>query len=659
MKAGPHRAATFALRAARAGTPILAAAVCVLSLFGPVDEARAQQEASRTEHVVQKGETLSAIARKYGLDYRDLAKWNGISNPASLKVGQRLRLSAAKEGSVSEAPAAAPAPAPRRTQGAASAPGSASSPVSEAAAKAAPAEAAQAQQLQRLRSTTSELIVLLLQQGMITREKAETLMQDAGLGALPETAVSAPRSAPRASTAEGSAQAQPGPSVQDAQAAAVEPGVVRVPYIPEVVKNQIRDQLREEVIAQAKSERWAEPGTLPEWLDRISFDADLRFRYQDNLYASGNAPALLYNASTGSTLSNTTENETFYRVRARLGVNGKISDEWLGRFSITTGNGLNPISLNQSLANYFSGFGAQIDQAYLQYTPRDWASVWLGRMPKPYVSTEMIWWDDLNFDGVAARFKPRLNESLIGLLNVGGYLIQNTGSSPQTPNPETKYLLGAQAGAAWDITRKTRFNLATAYYDFRHIEGIPNPTLNSQIYNWTAPQFRQKGNSVFNIDNDGDATTNLFALASKFQVLDVTGSLDLAQFEPYVVRLGGAYVKNIGFDRGEIRNRTGLDIEPRTTGYQASILFGNAEVKLRNDWNVFAIYRRLGRDAVLDAFNDPDFYLGGTNYKGYQLGVRYAFADRAWVRLRWMSADELDGPPLGIDVLQLDVNARF
>jgi hypothetical protein len=278
-------------------------------------------------------------------------------------------------------------------------------------------------------------------------------------------------------------------------------------------------------------------------------------------------------------------------------------------------------------------------------------------MPRPYLSTEIIWWDDLNFDGLAGTLRPRLTDSVTGLVTLGGYLIQNSSSSSVTPDPKAKYLLGAQLGGTWDATTSTRVNLAAAYYDFENVQGIRNPTLGSQIYDWTAPQFRQKGNSVFNIDNDGNPTTNLFALASKFKVIDLTGTVDLAQLDPYVVRLGGAYLKNIGFDRAEIRARTGLDLDAETTGYEASVLFGKPEIKASHDWHAFAIYRRIGRDAVMDAFNDPDFYLGGTNYKGYQLGLRYGFTDRAWVR--WMSGDAISGPPLSIDVLQFDVNARF
>jgi len=43
--------------------------------------------------VVRAGETLYSIARRYGLDYRDIARWNGIGADYLIHVGERLRLS--------------------------------------------------------------------------------------------------------------------------------------------------------------------------------------------------------------------------------------------------------------------------------------------------------------------------------------------------------------------------------------------------------------------------------------------------------------------------------------------------------------------------------------------------------------------------------------
>lgn len=43
-------------------------------------------------HVVRSGETLYGIATRYGLDYRELARWNRLGDGALIYPGQRLRL---------------------------------------------------------------------------------------------------------------------------------------------------------------------------------------------------------------------------------------------------------------------------------------------------------------------------------------------------------------------------------------------------------------------------------------------------------------------------------------------------------------------------------------------------------------------------------------
>ena len=45
---------------------------------------------SMLPHVVQAGDTLSAIAKKYNVTLEQLMKWNNIKNPDILTIGQRL-----------------------------------------------------------------------------------------------------------------------------------------------------------------------------------------------------------------------------------------------------------------------------------------------------------------------------------------------------------------------------------------------------------------------------------------------------------------------------------------------------------------------------------------------------------------------------------------
>ena len=62
-------------------------------------------------HTVKRGETLVGIALQYGLDYRELAAWNNITNPNVLAVGQVLVIGA-PVGSKPYAPVTTPLAAP-------------------------------------------------------------------------------------------------------------------------------------------------------------------------------------------------------------------------------------------------------------------------------------------------------------------------------------------------------------------------------------------------------------------------------------------------------------------------------------------------------------------------------------------------------------------
>src|SRR5574340_1031760 len=43
-------------------------------------------------HIVQKGDTLYSIAFVNGVDYRDVADWNDLADPAAIRIGQALQL---------------------------------------------------------------------------------------------------------------------------------------------------------------------------------------------------------------------------------------------------------------------------------------------------------------------------------------------------------------------------------------------------------------------------------------------------------------------------------------------------------------------------------------------------------------------------------------
>jgi hypothetical protein len=74
---------------------------------------------------------------------------------------------------------------------------------------------------------------------------------------------------------------------------------------------------------------------------------------------------------------------------------------------------------------------------------------------------------------------------------------------------------------------------------------------------------------------------------------------------------------------------------------------------------VFFGYKRVERDAVLDAFTDSDLHGGGTDAKGYTLGGSWGLGRNTTLTGRWLSADSISGAPLALDTLQVDLLLRF
>ena len=82
----------------------------------PVSRAAPSPIPSGAVHVVRAGETLYGVSFRFGLRYQDVATWNGIGDPYTIEIGQRLRLrppgsiSAPRPGNTGSASASPPRP---------------------------------------------------------------------------------------------------------------------------------------------------------------------------------------------------------------------------------------------------------------------------------------------------------------------------------------------------------------------------------------------------------------------------------------------------------------------------------------------------------------------------------------------------------------------
>jgi lipoprotein NlpD len=48
-------------------------------------------------YIVQKGDTLYGIALEHGFDYKEVAEWNGIASPYTIRIGQQLKFNASPQ----------------------------------------------------------------------------------------------------------------------------------------------------------------------------------------------------------------------------------------------------------------------------------------------------------------------------------------------------------------------------------------------------------------------------------------------------------------------------------------------------------------------------------------------------------------------------------
>lgn len=551
-------------------------------------------------------------------------------------------------------------------------------------------------------NATVNLINLLVKQGTLSEDQAAALIKQAD----DEAYVARQATRDATTKAEGAEKA-----AATATDAVSPPGTKRVTYVPEIVKKQLRDEIRAEVMAKAEKENWVSPGKYPEWAQRIRFYGDIRARYEGDHFPAGNGPLENYNAiNTGSPFLedngnainpyfpptyNTTQDRNRFRFRARLGADVDLFDGFTAGMRIATGENNSPVSTNQTFGangGDFSKYNLWLDRAFIKYQPvQDFVGS-VGRFDNPFWSpTDLVWYRELGFDGFAIQAKHEVDEGFTPFFVGGAFPIFNTDlnaglntadlNGPIKSPSRDRWLFGTQAGFGARFDPETNFTLAVAYYDFANLRGklsssclvaSASDTCDTDLLR---PLFAQKGNTYMRLRNIPTVTTPVttlnyqyYGLASDFRPVVASAQLDFAQFNPIHVTLDAEYVWNTAFNRASVAAvavnnfaplRDGGGFNGGNQGWLARLTVGNKDVKHLWDWNAHVGYKYLESDAMVDAFVDSDFGLGGTNLKGYFVGGNVGLGENVWATMRWMSANNIAGLPYAVDIVQLDLNARF
>jgi hypothetical protein len=275
-------------------------------------------------------------------------------------------------------------------------------------------------------------------------------------------------------------------------------------------------------------------------------------------------------------------------LRARLRAAYQLSNWLTLGGQIATGDPDDPNSSDITLSNFDDDLQVSLDQAYARLNLGD-LTVHAGKIPQPFVRTELVWDGDVSPQGLSAAYRKALPGG--GAVKATGlyFLVDEAVAGPNSDMAGFQFGFETTAKASW------RLELAAAYYDY---------SLRSMAGGDTG-DFRSN-----RLRGDGRYLSD-FNLADAIAAITYNGL-----GERWPVRLVGDYVKNLGA-------RSGGD-----AGFGIDLIAGRGS--RRGDWRFSYGYAEAGVDAVLAAFSQDNTNIG-TNYLQHMIALDYALKDNIYL----------------------------
>lgn len=297
---------------------------------------------------------------------------------------------------------------------------------------------------------------------------------------------------------------------------------------------------------------------------KLTLNGDVRLRYEANFDVPG-----ARNRDRGVLRA---------RLRGAYAVNKWLS---LGG-QIATGDNDDPNSTDITLGNFDDDLTASLDQAWVRGAFGH-LTLTGGKIPQPFVRTELVWDGDVSPQGLSATYKLDLGGGTSAKVNALYFLVDEAAGG------QDSRMTGGQLQLETATNRPVRFELAAGYYDYRLLSLVGGDT--------------------------GDFRTNRFAggrYLSDFDLLDLIGAVQLNSLgERWPVRIVGNYVHNFGATTDE------------DTGFGVDLLVGRGSKV--GDWRFGYGYAEAGVDAILTAFSQDNTNLG-SNYLQHTFLVDYVVA---------------------------------
>lgn len=334
--------------------------------------------------------------------------------------------------------------------------------------------------------------------------------------------------------------------------------------------------------------------------DKVKLSGDVRLRYQAE--------------------DRGTSDQTRMRARVRLKAKSQLNEKTEVGLRLASGSS-DPRSTNQTFQDNFSSKGINLDQAYVRYQATDDLILYGGKFGKTfYAPSDLLWDGDLSFEGASVNYSKKLDSGIQVGLNTGLYFLDET-------NTSHPMMYMVQPTAKGMLSETLSFKAGAAYLGFENLKGATFSGFTGLSDNGT--NTLQGGNLLY----DYDAFIFNGELAVK------------AEGMPRMAILG-EYIIN-------------PDPDDQNEGYIVGVKIGDKKVKKQRQWQVYANYRELQKDAIFEGFPDSDFYAGETAVEGYELVFQYGLMDNVILGLDYYKTNNLDGIEIDEDLFQADVVFKF
>jgi hypothetical protein len=164
------------------------------------------------------------------------------------------------------------------------------------------------------------------------------------------------------------------------------------------------------------------------------------------------------------------------RIRVRLGLDGKLNEDFTGGLALATGTLGDPTSTNTTLANYFDKHTIGLDRGYITYNPaaHKWLSVTGGKFAFTWQRTSVTFDPDLNPEGFSEKLSWDLKYPVFKNLTLQAMqLIYNENNSATFLTGHDSFAVGGQIATKVVIGPLTS-TPSISVLNWRNIDAILN-----------------------------------------------------------------------------------------------------------------------------------------------------------------------------------------